>query len=75
MLYKISSVDYYEIEELIDEYPCLKEFNFRTHEDDFGGFATIVINSVKDLNRLIELVEHDLIVSSSTIIIYDGWIE
>lgn len=75
MLYKIRSVNYDEVAKLIYEYPCLKEFNLRIHENDFGEFATIVINTVKDLNRLIELVKHDLIVSSQTITIYDGWNE
>lgn len=51
----------------IHKYPCLKDFQIDRHTEGNEHYYYIHINSLKELNRLIKVLEFDVIVG------YDTW--
>lgn len=66
----IASARYYNEEELIKEYPIIKEFNYNEHNQ------TIEINTIEDLISLRDKLNIPLIIElDNAITIYDDYIE
>lgn len=68
---------------LLEEYPCLLEFNAKPWEE-YSCYAEIELNSIEDIIRLCDLLKNDIVVrhymledggKQLELIIYDDYME
>lgn len=82
MKFKISRVWYQNYDEILNKYPKLKEFDITKSDEEC---MYINLESIEDLMRLVEKLEHQIVISESddaifdsdipTLMIYDGYME
>jgi hypothetical protein len=83
MKFKISRVWYQNYDEILNKYPKLKEFDITKSDEEC---MYINLESIEDLMRLVEKLEHQIVISESddaifgesdipSLMIYDGYME
>jgi hypothetical protein len=82
MKFKISRVWYQNHDEILNRYPKLKEFDITKSDEEC---MYINLESIEDLMRLVEKLEHQIVISESddatfdsdipTLMIYDDYME
>ena len=82
MKFKIIRVWYKNYDEILNKYPKLKEFDITKSDEEC---MYINLESIEDLMRLVEKLEHQIVISESddaifdsdipTLMIYDGYME
>lgn len=88
MKYKIESVELFlEQDKVLEKYPQLADFNVTIEREEkqlrnqflIKHIPYIEINDIEDLNRLVEALKCDVIVTGDNgeikLMIYDGYIE
>jgi hypothetical protein len=82
MKFRISRVWYQNYDEILDRYPELKKFDITKSDEEY---MYINLESIEDLMRLVEKLEHQIVISESddatfdsdipTLMIYDDYME